>query len=406
MLRGRERATQIASDRAEAWYYLGDAYFHDGFLLGMDDGLDRAEEAFRRALGRDSLVAGVIQHLVFAAAYRQETAQVRRWAALHARAVGAGRGAGVEWFAGVVLGEDDRRDAVLGLLDTLTRSVRRMAGLAYVVPSIGNQTAALDDFLGRLDSRAVGQDARDAVAVQRAHLALDRGRPAEAARLMAQVSGGAEVATVLSAIFWGGDSTAAADAAASLVDDPERADGTWFEMTSSNSCALALWRLAQDQIDGLDRSVNRLREPDRERNPSWPKTRNQICADAVEGSLAQRNGRADARERIERLDQTLATRPYRGLRWENLFVAGLWEQEGEYARAAAAARRHVIGRGYVAYYATILRESGRLAELAGDRVRAIEAYSQYLDLRSDPEPSVQAEVEEVRRALARLTAEG
>jgi len=236
-------------------------------------------------------------------------------------------------------------------------------------------------------------------------LALDRGRPAEAARFMARVSGGAEVATVLSAIFWGGDSAAAAAAAASLVDDPERADGAWFELAGSNSCALALWRLAQDQLDGLDRSVDRLREPDRERNPLWPKTPNQICADAVEAALAQRTGRADARERIERLDQTLTTRPYRGLRWENLFVAGLLEQESMYVRAAAAARRHSILWGYVAYYATILREGGRLAELAGDRERAIEAYSRYLDLRSDPEPSVQAEVDEVRRALARLTAE-
>ncbi len=395
MLRGRERATQIASDRAEAWYYLGDAYFHDGLLLGMDDGLHRAEEAFRRALGRDSLAAGVIQHLLVAAGYRRDTAQVRRWAALHARAVGNSMvGAPQEWFAGVVLGEDDRRDAALAMLDTGSYDVGDMTGTAFAVPSMVDQTGALDDFLGLLDRRAVGQDAQDGVARERAHLALDRGRPAEASRFMSQVSDGAQVATILAAVFWGGDSAAAAAAAASLVDDPERADGAWFEMASSNSCALALWRLAQDELDGLDRSVDRLQDPDRERNPSWPKTRNQVCADVIEAALAQRTGRADARERIERLDEVLATRPYRGVRWENLFVASLWEQEGEYARAAAAARRHVILWGYVSYYATFLREGGRLAELAGDRARAIEAYSRYLDLRSDPEPSVQAEVEE------------
>ncbi|MEE8477096.1 MAG: serine/threonine-protein kinase, partial [Gemmatimonadales bacterium] len=267
-LRGRERATQIASDRAEAWYYLGDAYFHDGFLLGMDDGLDRAEEAFGRALGRDSLVTGVIQHLILTAAYRRDTAQVRRWGTLHARAAGAAVvGAWEQWFVGVVLGEDDRRDAALALLDSANYPVQEMMGAAFAVPSMVDQTAALDDFLGRLDRRAVGQNARNRVAAERAHLALDRGRPGEAARLMARVSGGAEVATVLSAIFWGGDSAAAAAAAASLVDDPERADGAWFELAGSNSCALALWRIAQGQLDGLDRSVDRLREPDRERNP-------------------------------------------------------------------------------------------------------------------------------------------
>jgi serine/threonine-protein kinase len=407
LLRERESATQIASDRAEAWYYLGDAYFHDGLLLGMDDALVRAEEALRRALSRDSLLAGVISHLMYAAAYREDTAQLRRWAVLHERAVGdATVGTPEEWFAGVMLGEDDRRDAALARLDSGSYDVGEMIGSAFAVPFMVDQTAALDEFLSRLDRRAVGQNTRDFLVSERAHLALDRGRPAEAARFMAQVSGGAEVASILAALFWGGDSAAAAAAAASLVDDPERGDGAWFELAGSNSCALALWRLSQDRLDGLDRSVNRLREPDRERDPSWPKTRNQVCADGVEAALAQRAGRADARELIERLDQTLLTRPYRGLRWENLFAAGLWEQEGEYARAAAAARRHVLLWGYVPYYATILREGGRLAELAGDRARAIEAYSRYLDLRSDPEPSVQAEVEEVRSALRRLTVEG
>lgn len=54
---------------------------------------------------------------------------------------------------------------------------------------------------------------------------------------------------------------------------------------------------------------------------------------------------------------------------------------------------------------THYREAGRLSELAGERDRAIDAYSKYLALRSDPEPSVQPEVEEVRRVLSRLTGE-
>jgi len=62
--------------------------------------------------------------------------------------------------------------------------------------------------------------------------------------------------------------------------------------------------------------------------------------------------------------------------------------------------------GYIVYYSTILRESGRLYELAGDSERAIEMYSRYLDMRADPEPSVQPEVDAVRLALARLTGEG
>jgi hypothetical protein len=53
----------------------------------------------------------------------------------------------------------------------------------------------------------------------------------------------------------------------------------------------------------------------------------------------------------------------------------------------------------------MLREEGRLADLAGDRAGAIDAYTRYLALRSDPEPSLQPEVERVRAELARLVGE-
>jgi tetratricopeptide (TPR) repeat protein len=130
-----------------------------------------------------------------------------------------------------------------------------------------------------------------------------------------------------------------------------------------------------------------------------------VCASVIEAALAQRAGRADARRLVEELDRTLGRAPYRGLNWENLAVARLLESQGDYARAAAAARRFRYFFVYTMNLSTHYRESGRLAELAGDRERAIEAYSRYLALRSDPEPSVVPEVEQVRQALARLTGE-
>ena len=53
----------------------------------------------------------------------------------------------------------------------------------------------------------------------------------------------------------------------------------------------------------------------------------------------------------------------------------------------------------------MLREEGRLADLAGDREAAIEAYRHYLALRTDPEPSLQPQIEQVRAELARLVGE-
>ncbi|HSR14748.1 MAG TPA: hypothetical protein VLL51_03305, partial [Gemmatimonadales bacterium] len=94
-----------------------------------------------------------------------------------------------------------------------------------------------------------------------------------------------------------------------------------------------------------------------------------------------------------------------GLSWQNLAVAGLLEKEGEYARAAAAARRTRQYYVYIPFLATYYREAGRLAERASDRDRAIEGDARYLDLRKDAEPALQEEVNQVKQALARLTAE-
>jgi hypothetical protein len=51
------------------------------------------------------------------------------------------------------------------------------------------------------------------------------------------------------------------------------------------------------------------------------------------------------------------------------------------------------------------REEGRLAALVGDREAAIKAYTHYLALRYQPEPSVKPEVDRVRAELAQLVGE-
>ena len=58
------------------------------------------------------------------------------------------------------------------------------------------------------------------------------------------------------------------------------------------------------------------------------------------------------------------------------------------------------------YLAPALREEGRLAAQLGDREGAVRAYEHYLTLMSDPEPSLQPDVEQVRAELARLVGEG
>jgi serine/threonine-protein kinase len=122
-------------------------------------------------------------------------------------------------------------------------------------------------------------------------------------------------------------------------------------------------------------------------------------------------GAPSARATLMRLDSVLTGLDYsmqhvHRRAMANLVAARLLERAGDPRRALAAVRR----RGDMwtpthPYLATQLREEGRLAALVGEREQAITAYRHYLALRFDPEPSLRAEVEEVRRELARLEGE-
>jgi hypothetical protein len=57
------------------------------------------------------------------------------------------------------------------------------------------------------------------------------------------------------------------------------------------------------------------------------------------------------------------------------------------------------------YLSTYLREEGRLAAITGDRAGAIRAYQHYLALRTNPEPRLRPQVEQVRADLAQLLKE-
>ena len=88
----------------------------------------------------------------------------------------------------------------------------------------------------------------------------------------------------------------------------------------------------------------------------------------------------------------------------NLVIARLLEAQGDASRALAAVRRRDFGM-VPGNLATFLREEGRLAALTGDTAGALVAYRHYLGLRSNPEPRVRPEVEQVRSELAALVAE-
>jgi hypothetical protein len=84
LLAAREWAVAQYGDVADAWYFLGDAYLHQGRYLGYADWAERATAAFERAVALDSSFAGPLSHLINIAAWRADTAAARRYGRLYA----------------------------------------------------------------------------------------------------------------------------------------------------------------------------------------------------------------------------------------------------------------------------------------------------------------------------------
>ncbi|HSA57613.1 MAG TPA: serine/threonine-protein kinase [Gemmatimonadaceae bacterium] len=403
-LRAREEFTALAGDRADAWYYLGDEYFHQGAVLGIDDAMMRAESALERAVALDSSVSGPIEHLLLIAALQGDTAKLRSRLALYERTADSIAYARHAWMTSTLLGDSA---AATRSLETMIRTADDnrvlLGGPQMLLPFMPEHAAAVHEAALRLRNRA-HEAYRGQTAFELALLEWDLGRPESAARRVPGLDDPDLVATkILAALFWSGDTTEAAAGARRLAGAGGGAtEAAWI---ASPACALAMWYANRGEQREAERATARLRQAHAQRDPSLPPDRNQVCASIVEAMRAQAQQRPNAAEILNTLERTLLSVPYRPLSWENLALATLLENQGEYARAAAAARRHQFLFGPSLFYAAHLRQSGRLAERAGDMDRAIEAYTKYLALRHDPEPSVAPEVAQVRRDLERLTSE-
>jgi len=78
LLEARERAVSVMPDQADAWFLLGDAYFHEGFRVGGPDARERAVQAFERTVALDSTWVAPVQHLAEEAVAGGDTMEIRR----------------------------------------------------------------------------------------------------------------------------------------------------------------------------------------------------------------------------------------------------------------------------------------------------------------------------------------
>jgi hypothetical protein len=414
-LEAAEQAVAAAPERAEAWYKLGDEYFHWGALLSLPHPLGQAAAAFRRAEELDSAAgrrpdAEPLGHLLEIAAYEGDTAGVRRLGARALANPGTEDPDAVRWLMAYVLGDS-------AALSELRARFNQMSFASLTSISLESQQTGIAPEDARravnaMLSTAKTEEERRWGLAHLYGLALNGGRPAEAQAAWRQHGDDADISKpIYYALFWGGDSIAAAARfreLAGVADGPLTRSPRGAAEHRVEICWAEQWRLASGDFGHAPSAIARLRSAIPQGGSVHDSARSaaeaQACAEVLEGWWASATRQPEAPQMVIRLDSLARTGPPGWYLGWNLLFARLLEAQGDASRALAAVRRRDFGM-VPRFLPTFLREEGRLAALNGDTAGAIIAYRHYLGLRSNPEPTVRPEVEQVRRELAALVAE-
>jgi serine/threonine-protein kinase len=411
-----QRAVDAAPDRPEPWYDLGEAYFHFGPGLGMPDAHRRSTAALDRALELDSAFTTPLVHLVDLAVLAGDTARARRLVALYfARDSVSDVADFLRWRVALALGDSTA-------LATLRARFDRMAlgGLLRIIGTAQVDGIALNDAerAARTLRQRVGTGTERRAAYRFGGiLALNQGRIREGLDLLAQQVHELPEQNVLlavgpglrpaAALYWDADTADAGRTAREMersATETPRGTRSGMMQQFAAICLSQQWRLAHGETTTARRSLTALRALRSMPGASVVIGDPEICIGIIEAWLAESGG-PSASGALDRLDSLARTGPQGvGADVMNLVVARLRERQGDLRSALAAVRRrpyHWIADGTV-FLSTSFREEGRLAALTGDHEGAVRAYRHYLALRSDPDPALRAQVEQVRAELAKL----
>lgn len=410
------RAAESAPDRAELWYFWGDLVYHYGRLVGQTETSERAASAFRRALRVDPDFGPALHHVFEIEALAGDTVTATGLAARYLALDSAGRTADyVRWHmahlrddtAGLRNLRAGWRDADPELLRLPIFQFTQWGGFA-----LEDAEAAVTELQRRAETP--GQQ-RAALRLEWV-LALNRGQPGRAGRALdgMRTTGVSswwqpDWLEIWGAIYWGGDTGAAVEAAGRLertVAAPLPATETALRLRSGDACLLAQWRAVNGHVAAAAAALERMEEVAQAFEEARPHAA--FCELMVQAVIADAEERPDAATLAARLDSVALTAPPVSLlvtETANLLLVRLHELQGRTGAALAAARRRHLATSDPHFLSTFLHEEGRLATLTGDTAAAIRAYSHYLALRSDAEPAAMPEIERVRVQLSRLTGE-
>lgn len=400
ILERAERATQIAADKPEAWYALGDHLYHDGALLGIENAPERSLAAFNRAVALDSNYGNGLEHLPDLYLRLGDTTSARRSMELNLSLDSTSLFGTYElWYAGAMFGNRERHDrAVSAIAQSTSVSIITNIAQSALITGVGYDDAQ-QLFASVAKHGATDRD-RWLAGMWLYQLASARGEPALAARLF-NASWPVPAFPLFAALFEGGDSATAALARRNVM---------WMLAPDSaiSRCPGVLLAAEYDLLARGDTSTAASEASAIESRlaaAQGPTSHEcSVAAMTLRVLLAARDHAPKLSVLAARLDSALRVapiQPWLTLMSGNLIVARAWEQLGDMRRALAAVRRRPILVGTLLGWSALLREEGRLASLTGDKNGAIRAYRLFVALRGEGELSQQADVEGARAEIAK-----
>lgn len=403
-------------DFAEAWYHVGDRYYHFGGLSGLADPLDQARTAFRRALTIDPGLVAPLHHLLEIHASRGEAAEAGIIAERYfqSNATVSRDASAIGWTAATVAADDRWLARVRRAFATMP--LADLARIAWVTQANGWDHADADSALAMLERRASATFERSmAFRVQYA-FALNAGQPARARAAGRALEGQlpdqpiAALWNVYAAMFGEADTAGVGrdvQVLAAFGSAPASGDADRRSRQVQARCLVGYSRVSEGSMaSARDDLAAVRRRAATEPEHSVQRSEASMCATALAAMIAVETNASDAASLVALLD-TMVLRdripPRISLAAAAVIAARLHERRGELKRALAATRWRENYTGDPTFLATQLRMEGDLALELDDTAAALHAYGRYLALRTNPEPGhASLLTESVRQRLSEL----
>jgi tetratricopeptide (TPR) repeat protein len=171
-----DEAVRLYPDDVEAWFLLGDTYYHLGYQA-LEDAAAETERAFGRALELDPALGPTHIHLIESAFALGDSALARqRIDAFREVAAGSPTLQANELSFDIAFGDDAAREEALAVIDTV--AFRDVNALATVYADLRHPSMlqAKEEVLRRLLAKGLSGDVEFYAALALSNAAMDRGR--------------------------------------------------------------------------------------------------------------------------------------------------------------------------------------------------------------------------------------